>query len=157
MRVLGIDPGFDRLGLAVIEGNPSKPVLVWSECVMPARGAAQDRLSAVTAAVAKAIKKYAPDAVGLERLFFSTNRKTAIKVGEARGAVLSAVGESGLPVFEFTPQQVKLAVTGYGASDKTAIARMVPRLIALPLKKRLDDEFDALAIAIATLSSTLPS
>jgi crossover junction endodeoxyribonuclease RuvC len=156
MRVLGVDPGFDRLGLAVVEGNPSKPVLVWSECVEPPKGEAEERLAAVHEAVAAAIEKFTPDALAIEKLFFSTNRKTAIKVSEARGAVLSAAGEAKLPVVEFSPQEVKLAVTGHGAADKTAVARMIPKLLTLPPKKRRDDELDAIAIAITGLSYNFP-
>jgi crossover junction endodeoxyribonuclease RuvC len=156
MRVLGIDPGFDRLGLAVIEGDPSKPVLVWSDCILPAKGEAHQRLAQVYAEVAQAIAKYAPDAVALETLFFSTNKKTALSVAEARGAILAAAGASGIAVREFSPGTVKLAVTGHGSADKAAIARMLPHLISLPPKaKRLDDELDAIAVAIAGLSARL--
>ena len=157
MRVLGIDPGFDRLGLAVIEGSASKPVLVWSECVEPAKGAMEDRLAAVFNAVRDALLTHQPDILSIETLFFSTNRKTALSVGQARGAVLSAAGDHNIRVVEFSPQQVKLAVTGYGAADKIAIARMIPKLLALPPKKRRDDEFDAIAVALAGLSSSFPT
>ena len=153
MRVLGVDPGFDRLGLAVVEGNPSKPTLVWSACVTPAKGSPEVRLAAVSAAVARAIKTYTPEVLAIENLFFSTNRKTALKVGEARGAVLATAGAHELAVAEYSPQEVKLAVTGHGAADKTAIARMLPRLLTLPPKKRRDDELDAIAIALAGLST----
>lgn len=152
-RVLGVDPGFDRLGLAIIEGDPSRPTHIWSDCVRPAKGADEARLAAVTEAVLTAITEYAPDALALETLYFSTNKKTAMAVAEARGAVLSAAGTRRVPVLEFSPAQVKLAVTGYGAADKKAIAQMLPKLITLPPKKRLDDEFDAIAIAIAGLST----
>jgi crossover junction endodeoxyribonuclease RuvC len=151
-RVLGIDPGYDRLGLAVVEGDASKPVHVWSDCVIPPKGEKEERLAVVQAAIVEAIREYAPDALAIETLFFSTNRTTAFGVAEARGAVLAAAGAAGVPVQEYAPQQVKLAVTGYGASDKAAIARMIPHLITLPPKKRLDDEMDAIALAIAGLA-----
>ena len=154
MRVLAIDPGFDRLGLAVLEGDPSRPVHIWSECVVPPKGLAADRLAAVHAAVAEAIARHAPGMVAIESLFWSTNNKrSALGVAEARGAALSAAAEAGLRVSEHSPQQVKLAVTGYGASDKKAVALMVPRLVVLPAKKRLDDELDAIALAICALST----
>lgn len=153
MRVLGIDPGFDRLGLAVIEGNPSRPIHVWSECVTPPKGTPSERLAAVHEAVAHAITTYVPDMVALETLFFSTNKKTALSVAEARGAVLSAAGEAGITVSEHAPGSVKLAVTGSGRADKKAIERMIPKLISLPPKRRLDDEFDAIAVAITALST----
>lgn len=153
MRVLGIDPGFDRLGLAVIEGDPSRPTHVWSECITPAKGTQDERLAAVHEAVADAIRDFSPDLVALETLFFSSNKKTAISVAEARGAILSAAGEAGIQVTEHAPGTVKLAVTGSGRADKKAIASMVPKLIRLPIKKRLDDELDAIAVAICALST----
>ncbi len=158
MRVLGIDPGYDRLGLAVLEGDPSKPSYVWSACVSPAKGVREQRLAAVYQAVAGAIADYQPQKVSLETLFFSTNRKTALSVAEARGAILAAVGAAGLPVSEYSPAQVKLAVTGHGGADKTAIARMMPHLLTLPPGTRLDDELDAIAVALAGLAdrSTSP-
>lgn len=151
MRILAIDPGYARLGIAVVEGDPSRPTLVMSDCVCPEKGAHEGRLAQVSDAVTTTIKEYAPDALAIETLFFSINKKTAIGVAEARGAVLAAAGIASLPVIERSPQQVKLAVTGHGGADKSAVARMIPRLIALPKKKRLDDELDAIAIGIAAL------
>lgn len=152
MRVLGIDPGFDRLGLAVVEGDPSKPVLVWSTCIIPPPGTVEARLSVVADEVAIAITNHAPDLISIESLFFSTNKKTALGVAEARGAILSVAGAQSVPVREFGPGQIKLAVTGYGRSDKKAIARMLPLIIAMSPRVRLDDELDAIAVAIAGLS-----
>lgn len=151
MRILGIDPGYDRLGLAVIEGDPSKPTHVWSDCIIPPAGDAATRLSAVSKAVQAALKKHKPDAVGIEKLFFSKSVTSALGVAEARGVALAAAGAAGIPVYECSPQEVKLAVTGYGAADKKAVAAMIPRLITLPPKKRLDDELDAIAVGIAAL------
>lgn len=157
MRILAIDPGYDRMGLAVLEGDPSRPTHVWSDCVTPPKGASADRLAAIHAAVAATIRDYAPGAVAMESLFWSTNNKrSALGVAEARGAALSAAAEAGLSVSEHAPQQVKLAVTGYGAADKKAVAAMVPRLVQLPPKKRLDDELDAIALAICALSTRRP-
>ncbi len=156
MRILAIDPGYDRMGIAVVEGDPSKPTYVWSNCVTPAKGEQSARLAEVFDAVEKAIEEYSPDAVALESLFFSVNKKSAIGVAEARGAVLTAAGKAGLKVFEFSPQQVKLAVTGYGAAEKSAVASMIPRLITLPSRPRFDDELDAIALGIAALASRYP-
>jgi crossover junction endodeoxyribonuclease RuvC len=152
LRVLAIDPGFDRMGIAVLEGDASKPTLIWSDCVIPPRGEKETRLYAVQKAAAAAIAEYAPDIFALETLFFSTNVKTAFGVAEARGAVLAAAGKAGCRVVECSPQQVKLAVTGYGAADKAAVARMIPHLVTLSPKKRLDDEMDAIALGIAALT-----
>ena len=154
MRVLAIDPGYGRMGLAVVEGNPSKPTFVYSECVETHKDDT-DRLAAIARALARALKQYSPDLVAIEALFFSNNAKTAMRVGEARGALLSVVQELGVPIKEYSPQEVKMAVTGMGNADKSAVARMLPRLIQLPEKKRLDDEMDALALGICALAHRL--
>jgi len=152
MRVLAIDPGFDRLGVAVIEGNISKPKLLWSTCVEPARGSAPERLGVVFSSVIDAIHTYVPDVLAIEKLFFSTNKKTAMRVAEARGAVLAAAGIAHIIVYEYSPQEVKIAVTGYGNADKKSVMQMVPRLVPLSKGKRRDDEYDAIALGIAALA-----
>ena len=152
-RVLAVDPGYDRLGIAVIDGDPSKPICVWSDTILPPKGLREARLAFVFSAVRDAIQAHSPTVLALESLFFTKNQSTGIGVAEARGAVLSAAGLVELPVLEFSPQQVKLAVTGYGNADKKAIILMVPKLVTLTEKKRLDDEFDAIALGIAALST----
>jgi crossover junction endodeoxyribonuclease RuvC len=157
MRVLAIDPGYDRLGIAVIEGDASRPTYVWSDCIQPEKGLPEKRLAEVSNAITKAIAEYEPEALGIETLFFSINKKTALSVAEARGAILAAAGIASLPVIECSPQQVKLAVTGYGGADKKSVESMIPKLIAIPeKKKRLDDELDAIAIGITALAAGLP-
>ena len=156
MRILAIDPGYDRLGIAVIEGDASRPTLLWSDCVTPPKNVRAQRLASVAHAVTNAIKKYTPDVLAIETLFFSSNKKTALGVAESRGAILAAAGTASLPVIECSPQQVKSAVTGHGGADKAAIARMIPRLLSLPKKKRLDDEMDAIAIGVTALALGLP-
>lgn len=155
MRILAIDPGYDRLGVAVVEGNASRPILVWSDCILPEKGARENRLAHVSSAVTKAVHEYKPDALAIEILFFNKNIKTAIGVAEARGAILAAAGMLSVPVVEYSPQQIKSAVTGHGGADKSAVARMVPKLLSLPEKKRLDDEMDAIALGITALASGL--
>lgn len=153
MRILAIDPGYDRLGIAVVEGDASRPTLVWSDCVTPDKGKREDRLAHVSRAVSSAIKKYSPDALAVETLFFNKNIKTAVGVAEARGVILASAGIASIPVVEYSPQQVKNAVTGHGGADKSAVARMIPKLIVLSEKKRTDDELDAIAIGITALAS----
>lgn len=155
MRILAIDPGYDRLGIAIVEGDSSRPTLVMSDCVQPQKGVREGRLAEVSSAITVAIATYAPDILALETLFFSVNKKTALGVAEARGAILAAAGIAGIPVIECSPQQVKLAVTGHGGSSKAAVGAMIPRLLNLPEKKRLDDELDAIAIGITALASGL--
>lgn len=152
-RVLAIDPGYDRLGIALITGTPSKPVCEWSECILPPKGARGARLAFIYGAVSKAVEQYSPTLLAIESLFFTKNQTTGIGVAEARGVVLAVMGLAKIPVIEFSPQQVKLAVTGYGNADKKAVISMTQKLIPLPPKKRLDDEFDAIALGIAGLST----
>lgn len=156
MRILAIDPGFDRMGIAVLEGDPSRPTYIWSDCVTPPKGDASERLAVIQKAVESAIAEYSPDRLSIESLFFSVNKKSALGVAEARGAVLAAAGKASLPVREYSPQQVKLSVTGYGAADKKAVMLMVPKLVALPPRPRLDDELDAIALGIAALAERYP-
>ena len=156
MRVLAIDPGYDRMGIAVVEGDPSKPKLVWSDCIQPAKGPQQDRLAEIRIATEEALSKYQPDLLAIEALFFGVSKTSAMGVAEARGAVLAAIGRTGTPVRELSPGTVKLAVTGNGAADKASVAKMIPLLITLPEKKRLDDELDAIAIGIAALADRFP-
>lgn len=156
MRILGIDPGYDRLGMAVVEGDASRPQVVWSGCAIPPKGEAQERLAVVFDEISKAIKKHKPDRLAIETLFFNANVSTGIGVAQARGAILAAAGRAGVAVMEYSPQQVKIAVTGHGAADKAAVARMIPRLVALTPRKRLDDELDAIAVAICSLADRYP-
>ncbi len=155
MRVLAIDPGYDRLGIAVVEGDASRPTLLWSDCVTPEKGAGSERLAHISRTVSDAIATYTPDVLAIETLFFSINKKTALGVAEARGAILAAAGSASLPVAEYSPQQVKSAVTGYGGADKAAMARMIPLLLVLPKRKRVDDELDAIGIGITALARGL--
>ena len=153
MRILAIDPGYDRLGVAIIEGDSSRPTLLMSGCMQPKKGAREYRLAQISRTISDTIRKYAPDALAIETLFFSINKKTAFGVAEARGAILAAAGIDALPVIECSPQQVKLAVTGYGSATKVAVANMIPKLLVLKKKKRLDDELDAIAIGITALAA----
>lgn len=144
--VIAIDPGYDRVGIAVFSDERT---LLHSECFTPKTKEFSERLLAVKKRIHELIREFAPSALALETLFFSNNQKTALKVAEARGAIIVTATELGLAVFEYSPQAVKIAVTGNGAADKTAVITMVRRLVPLPPGKRLDDEFDAIAVGIA--------
>lgn len=156
MRVLAIDPGYDRMGIAVVEGSASRPTLVWSDCICPPAGVKEARLSFIEHALKEALALYTPDVFALETLFFSANKATALGVAEARGVALAAAGAVDIPVREYSPGTVKLAVTGNGRADKKSVASMIPRLLTLPPKKRLDDELDAIAVGIAALADRYP-
>ena len=148
--VIAVDPGYDRVGIAVMEGT----ALIFSECFIPPKGAVPIRLGAVFQHLGKIIKKYKPSALAIETLFFTKNQKTAIHVAEARGVITLAGVEAGITVFEYSPQEVKIAVTGSGNADKKGVIRMVNMLIPMGNMKRHDDEYDAIALAIAHQSSS---
>ena len=154
MRVLAFDPGFERLGVAVVEKKNSKEVLVHSDCVRTsAKLSFPLRLKELGDAAASLMREYAPKVVALEEVFFEKNAKTAMQVAEVRGMLAYLAAASGALVLHYTPLEVKVAVTGYGKSDKAAVAQMVGKLVALPEKKRLDDELDAIAIGLTCLAS----
>ena len=149
MRSVAIDPGYDRLGIAVFEGK----ALIHSECYTPPKNSFEKRLQDIYQRSTTVIHKYKPVSCALETLFFSTNVKTAIRVSEARGVILLAAAEAELTIYEYSPQAVKIAVTGSGNASKDAVIRMVQRLIPLDTKKRHDDEYDAIALGIAHTTS----
>lgn len=149
MRILGIDPGIERVGLAVLEKTGGKETFLYSDCFKTsAKLSHPERLRLVGGEVKKIITEWNPEAFAIEKLFFETNTKTAMVVAEARGVLLYEAACAGIPVFEYTPLEIKVAVTGYGKSDKKAIMGMVPRLIQLPPRKMIDDEVDAIAVAL---------
>ena len=161
MRILGIDPGYERLGIAVLEratsakgyGVPRKEKVVFSECFKTsAKLEFADRLLLIGEEIKKVIKKYKPEVLATEKLFFSGNQKTAMLVAEARGVILYTGSSLGLSVFEYTPNEVKIATTGYGRSEKRQIIDMVRKLIVVNSKTKSDDEFDAIAIGLTHLA-----
>ena len=153
--VLAADPGYDRLGLAVIaRGVPKEKVLV-SLCATSTKNlTVAERIAELEVQVSTLLREYKPDAIAFEKIFWSKSKKTAFGVAEVRGMLETLAGQNKLPVYQYSPQQVKLAVTGYGNSDKQAVALMVERLVDLAKRKRLDDEIDAIAVGITCLSST---
>jgi crossover junction endodeoxyribonuclease RuvC len=150
MRVLGIDPGYDRCGIAVVDKLPGKKEsLVFSTCIVTDRKAEfNDRLNMITEGVRAVIDTHKPDSLAIEKLFFNTNQKTAMRVAEVRGVLIQIGMDYELTVAEYTPLQVKSAVGGSGRALKEDVMRMIPLLIVLPAKKRLDDEYDAIAIGL---------
>ena len=148
MKILAIDPGFERLGIAVIEKN-GKEVLLYSSCFKTsAKLPFPERLNLIGSELEKIIKKYKPKALSIEKLYFQNNQKTAMGVAEARGVIIYTASKNKLKIFEYTPPQIKVAVTGYGKADKKMVMDMVPKLIALKEKINSDDELDAIAIGL---------
>jgi len=149
-RILGIDPGFGRLGIAVIEARDGAWVPLCYGCLETKKSMPfTERLQALYTAVHDVVKKYKPTCATLEKLFFSKNVTTAIQVGEARGVVLLACADAGVPIIECTPNEVKQAVTGYGKADKKQIQQLVMMQLGISGKRMQDDAADALAIALA--------
>ena len=154
MRILAFDPGYERLGAAVLEKQNGKEVLLHSECIRTSTKLTfPQRLKELGSASEALIQKWKPDAVALEEVFFEKNAKTAMQIAEVRGALLYIAASKNLAVYHYTPGEIKIAVTGYGRGTKADIALMVPKLLALPPRKRLDDELDAIAVGITCLAS----
>lgn len=153
MRVLAVDPGYDRLGVAVMEHQDGGERLLYSTCIETDKQlSVPERLTQLGEAAEELLREYAPDALAVETLFFNTNQTTAIAVAEARGILLYLAGTYNCRIFEFGPQEVKVAVTGYGKSDKRAVFDMVKRLISNAPERGLDDEYDAIAVGVTCLA-----
>lgn len=148
MIVLGIDPGTAALGYGIIERNGGLRAVDHGCFVTTPDIAMPDRLLAIHSHLVELIDLHAPDVLAIERVFFSRNAQTAFAVGQARGVVLLAAAQAGIPVWEGTPSEVKAAVTGYGAAEKGQVARMVQLVLGMAEPPTPDDAADALAIAI---------
>lgn len=149
MRVLGIDPGIERTGIAVVDGHPGDLHLIHSGLLstVPQDSDAR-RLASLHAQVSEVVDDARPDVAAIEQLFFSVNRQTAMRVAEARGTILAALGAASVrAVAEYTPGQVKEAVAGYGSAGKAQVARMVSLLLRVAVAGT-DDVADACAIAV---------
>lgn len=155
MRILGIDPGFERLGVAILEKNKNdkKERVLFSECFKTsAKLEFAERLKLIGAQVKKIIKEYKPEVLSIETLFLTTNQKTVMHVAEARGVVIYEAICAGLKIFEASPPQIKIATTGYGKADKNQIIKMVKILVDIDNSKKSDDELDAIAIALTAFA-----
>lgn len=155
MIILGIDPGYERLGIAVIEkpqknsSHSKKETLLYSDCFKTsAKLPFADRLLLVGKEVESVIEKYQPEAFAIETLFFTNNQKTAMKVAEVRGALLYVAKKYSLTIHEFNPVEVKVAVAGHGQGDKKQIQQMVHHLMVVEKEIKHDDEYDAIAVAL---------
>jgi crossover junction endodeoxyribonuclease RuvC len=162
MRILGIDPGYERLGIAVLEKNKDKKPfgfaqgkekVIFSECFKTsAKLDFSERLKLIGEEVRNVIKKYKPEVLSIETLFLNTNQKTVMHVAEARGVVIYESASAGLKIFEASPPQIKIATTGYGRANKEQIIKMVKILVEIDEKKKSDDELDAIAIALTAFA-----
>lgn len=152
--VLGIDPGYAIVGWGLVEfkNNSFRP-LRYGAIITEADTDFNERLRMIFDDLSEVIKTFKPDAMSIEKLYFTTNQKTAIMVAEARGVILLSAKQNGLPIFEYTPLQVKTAVTGYGKAKKPQVMEMTRRLLKLPEVPKPDDTADALAIALTHIQA----
>ncbi len=157
MRILAIDPGYERLGIAILEKNSSaagtakdrKETVVYSECFKTSpKQTFEERLLLVGERVEYFINEYKPIGLSIENLFLSNNQKTAMRVSEVRGAILYICKKNKLTIKEFTPLQIKMSVTGNGKGTKEQIIRMVRLLVPNIKKNAIDDEYDAIAAGL---------
>ncbi len=161
LRILGIDPGIAIVGFGFIDKQGSKLTPVQYGCIQTeAHTPEEERLLHVYEGMVQLIEKYKPDAVALEKLFFNRNVTTAMSVGQARGVLVLAAVQKGLPVAEYTPMQVKQAIVGYGKAEKRQVQEMTRMFLKLQAIPKPDDVADALAVAIChahsyTLNSKL--
>ena len=153
MKVLAIDPGYDRVGVAILEKDTSGETLLYSSCIeTDKQNDLNERVFTVGSTIEKLIAEHQPSAIAIETIFFNKNIKTAIGVAEARGVIIYLAKRHGCQVFEFGPQEIKVAITGYGKSDKTAVFDMTKRLVKNTPENALDDEYDAIAIGVTCLA-----
>jgi crossover junction endodeoxyribonuclease RuvC len=155
MMMLGIDPGIERTGYAFLKQDAKETALLEAGCITTKKtqGTAE-RLLEIKQDLVELIKKRKPEFLTIESLFFATNAKTAMVVGQARGVVMVVAQELGLKIIEVTPLQVKIAATGYGKADKKQVQEMVVRILKLKKVPKPDDAADACAIAWAGIGRT---
>jgi crossover junction endodeoxyribonuclease RuvC len=146
VRILGIDPGSRRMGFGVIECKGSNSTQLAHGCVVAGTGSLNERLRQIFDGVQSLVDRYSPDEVAIERVFLNRNVDSALKLGQARGAALCAVPRA-VPVFEYAPRAIKLAVVGFGAAEKEQVAHMIRALLGMQGRIPADAS-DALAIAL---------
>ena len=150
VRIIGIDPGFDRLGVCILDKYTNKEELIHSQCITTSKkDTFEVRLAEIGEQLTKILKKYKPQELAIETIFFTTNQKTIITVAEVRGICIYLSHINDVSVHEYSPPQIKVAVTGYGKATKEDVAIMIPKILGKSMKKDiLDDEIDAIAIAL---------
>src|SRR3989344_3702368 len=151
MITVGIDPGYERLGLAAVKtGVSQRDELLYSTCfITPRASSFPERLKQLATGIEGVLRKYQPDILAIEELFFSGNQKTAMKVSEVRGMIIYLGVCARVTIINITPLQVKMSLTGYGRASKSQVSTMVDKLVHVPAGARPDDEYDAIAIALA--------
>lgn len=149
MKILGIDPGTERLGYALI--TERKDLICCGIIQTSKENSDSARLAEIRKDLLSLCEKYQPDIISVEKLFFFKNLKTIIPVAQARGVILEIAGTQKVPVYEYTPLQVKQVLTGHGRAEKSLVAEMVEQEVEIPVKVKYDDAIDAIAIALCYL------
>jgi len=158
VRVFGIDPGCERTGYGCVETDGSRHRIVMCGAISsPALASFPDKLHRIHSQLTRLIAECRPASVAIENLFFSANVRSALKLGHARGVAMLAAVEAGVPVFEYTPAEIKRAVVGYGRADKPQVQHMIKLLLGLAEAPSPHDAADALAVAICHVHARPPS
>ena len=149
MKILGIDPGMAIVGYGLVDFNDDMPVLIASGSIQTNKNLSDSkRLREIFNDLSTIVEKYKPDCASVENLFFFKNQKTVIPVAEARGVILTVLEKYNIPVFSYTPMEVKQVLTGYGRAEKKEVEQMVKLALSTDNLPKLDDTVDAIAIAI---------
>ena len=149
MKIISIDPGYDRVGVAIIEKQNGKEILLYSSCITTSpKNSLSARIFQIGKEISNIIKKWSPNSLAIEKLYLTKNQKTAMGVAEARGVVIYEAEKNNLSIYEYTPMQIKIAITGYGKASKDDVLNMVTKLIKIEKDIAYDDEIDAIAIGL---------
>ena len=149
MKILGIDPGLGIVGYSIIEYDGETPVLLHSGSIQTQKGEKESaRLLEIFEDMTLIVDKYKPDCAAIEKLFFFRNKTTVMPVSQARGVILTVLEKFKVPIYEYTPIEVKQILTGYGRADKKEVERMVKLSLGVDVLPKLDDTIDSIAIAI---------
>ena len=152
MIVIGIDPGYGRLGISIVEKKDKEEVL-YSACIeTDSKLPIPERIAYIGRKIEELVVKWSPNIASVEKLFFSTNQKTAISVAEVRGVVNYILSKNDIPIYEYTPLEIKTTITGHGTATKHQVADMVNKLVKIKKIPKFDDEFDAIAIALTCIA-----
>lgn len=155
MKVIGIDPGIERTGVGVVENSDGKSKLIFSELIKTdAKLKTAERLGIIFETLGRITDLYSPDYASIEKLFFAKNVKTAMVVSEARGVILLTLQLRNIPIFEYTPLQVKQALTGYGSGTKDQVHSLVKIILNLKELSKQDDVSDGIALAITHIHNS---
>lgn len=156
-KILGIDPGFGRMGWAIVRRDKNNYFAEEIGCLeTKSKTPYQERIRQIGEGIEKIISKHRPEIMAIEKLFFAANQKTALRVSEARGVAVYLASVAKIPILEYTPLEIKVAVCGYGRADKKQIQNMVKILLKLKTVPKHDDATDALAAALTAFSHQKP-